>query len=106
MGIAVTTKMLANIDKVPQAAIFPAERVKGEMHFIRAFLYFELTKRFGGVPIIDKVYGVEDNVNLPRNTYEECLNFMLADIDAAIPLLAKEYAPAHYGRATKAAAQA
>lgn len=109
-GIAITNKMLDKIAAVPQAPIFPARRIEGEMHFIRGFLYFELTKRFGGVPIIDKVYGVNDDVNLPRNSYEECVSFMLADINKAIELLGNdedaEYGPSNYGRATKGAAMA
>ncbi len=109
-GISNTNTVLANITKVPQAAIFPAKRVEGEMHFLRAFFYFELIKRFGGVPIMDKVYTVNDNINFPRASYDDCVKFILADIEAATPLLGvdtdPEYGPANYGRATKGAALA
>lgn len=107
-GIAIANKMLDRISIVPVAAIFPAQRVEGEMHFLRAFFYFELTKRFGGVPIMNKVYEVNDDINLPRNTYDECVNFMLADLDKAVTLLGNDadYGASNYGRATKGAALA
>ncbi|MDT3401916.1 RagB/SusD family nutrient uptake outer membrane protein [Mucilaginibacter terrae] len=107
-GIAITNKMLDRMSTVPSAAIFPAARVEGEMRFLRAFFYFELIKRFGGVPIIDKEYGVNDDVNLPRKTYDECVAFINSDIDKAVPLLGNEadYSASNYGRATKGAALA
>jgi hypothetical protein len=100
--------MLDRISIVPVAAIFPAQRVEGEMRFLRAFFYFELTKRFGGVPIMNKVYEVNDDINLSRNTYDECVNFMLADLDKAVTLLGNDadYGASNYGRATKGAALA
>jgi len=112
-GIAITNKMLANIDAVPvntaaQAAIFPRERIRGEMYFLRAYFYFELIKRFGGVILINKVYTVNDNVNLPRSSYDECVAQILGDLAQAISLLGYESAsPGNYvGRASKGAAMA
>ncbi len=32
----------------------------GQVHFLRALCYFELLKRFGGVPLITKVYTTND----------------------------------------------
>ncbi len=112
-GIAVETKMLARIKYVPPAPpatvlIFDPVRVEGEMRFLRALSYFELTKRFGGVPIVDKVYGVNDELNLPRNTFAEVTNYILNDIDIAITKLGNDadYTASMYGRPTKGAAQA
>jgi hypothetical protein len=107
-GIAVANKMLDKISGVPVAAIFPATRIEGEMRFLRAFFYFELIKRFGGVPLITKVYTVNDDINLPRSTYNECVDYILADLDKAATQLPTdaEYSPSNYGRATKGAALA
>ncbi|RYE37085.1 MAG: RagB/SusD family nutrient uptake outer membrane protein [Sphingobacteriaceae bacterium] len=107
-GIAITNKTLNKISAIPVAAIFPAARVEGEMRFLRAFFYFELIKRFGGVPLIIKVYDVNDDINLPRSTYDECVNFILADLEKAVTLLQNDadYGPSNYGRATKGAALA
>ncbi|MDB5202952.1 MAG: hypothetical protein JWQ27_2361 [Ferruginibacter sp.] len=105
-GIRVTTKMLSRIDDVPWTTVQSPARIKGEMYFIRAFLYFELIKRFGGVPIVDRVYGVNEDIDVPRNTYEECVQFILRDLDAADPLLPPTYDNSNNGRATVGASKA
>lgn len=106
--IAITNKMLDKIGSVPAATIFPAQRIEGEMRFLRAMSYFELVKRFGGVPLLLKSYTVNDDVNLPRSSYDECINQIVSDLDKAVNLLGNDadYGPSNYGRATKGAARA
>ncbi|MBB2144601.1 RagB/SusD family nutrient uptake outer membrane protein [Pedobacter sp. LMG 31464] len=112
-GIAINNKMLANLSKVPPAPpatvpIFDPKRVEGEMRFLRAMSYFELTKRFGGVPIIDKVYEVKDDINIPRSSFATVTAFILSDLEIAINKLGEEgtYTASNYGRPTVGAAQA
>ena len=105
-GIRITNTMLQKIADVPWTSAQSPLRIKGEMHFIRAFLYFELTKRFGGVPIIDKPYGIFENIDIPRNTYDECVTFMLNDLNEAAQLLPPDYTNSNYGRATLGAVKA
>ncbi len=82
----------------------------GEAYFIRAYTYFGLVKRVGGVPLVketlDKYYGVDDNEGLyvPRSTEEASWDFVLEDCDNAVANLA-ETAPDPY-RANKYAAYA
>ena len=106
-GIRITNVMLSKMSTIPwgNSSQNPS-RIEGEMHFIRAFLYFELIKRFGGVPIFDEAASIFDDIDIPRNTYQECLDFILADIDKAAGLLPNEYNASNYGRATKGAALA
>ncbi|MGS2739842.1 RagB/SusD family nutrient uptake outer membrane protein [Sinomicrobium sp. M5D2P17] len=81
------------------------ERLKGEAHFLRAFFYQQLLRYYGAVPLIEKVYELrEDDYTVPRNTYEECINFIVADCDAAIELLDGQ--PTAVGRATNISAMA
>lgn len=105
-GIRITNKMLSEIDNVKWTANLSPDRIRGEMYFIRAFLYFELIKRFGGVPIADRVYGVNENIDFPRNTYDECVNFILKDLDNADKFLPTEYNLSNAGRATLGASKA
>ncbi|RZL46518.1 MAG: RagB/SusD family nutrient uptake outer membrane protein [Pedobacter sp.] len=118
-GIAIHNKMLQKLPSVPPAPsatvpIFDPKRVEGEMRFLRALSYFELTKRFGGVPIIDKVYEGIDydkiniDINIPRNTFEEVTAFILADLEVAITKLGTDtdYGASNYGRPTIGAALA
>ena len=56
--------------------------MKAEARFLRAHCYFELVKRYGGVPLVgDKVYELEDNVQLPRNTFAQCIDYIVRELD-------------------------
>ncbi len=104
-GIRQANVMLAKMPSVPWTSVQSPTQIEGEMHFIRAFLYFELIKRFGGVPIISRAYEVNEDLDLPRNTYQQCLDFILADL-AAAEQLPQDYDNTNYGRATLGAARA
>ncbi|MCP9766864.1 RagB/SusD family nutrient uptake outer membrane protein [Lacihabitans sp. LS3-19] len=80
------------------------DRLMGEAHFLRAYYYQQLVRFYGGVPIIDKPYGLDDDYSAARNSYDECVKFITADLDKAITLLdGKAETP---GRATKLSALA
>jgi hypothetical protein len=84
-GIRRVNIFLANIDRVPA---LPANIViwKAEARFIRAMLYFELLKRYGGVPLIgDKIFTLEDDLALPRNTYAESVAYITSECDLIKP---------------------
>ena len=107
-GIRQVNNVIKNINLVQN---FPsqeiADRSLGEAYFIRAYLYFELVKRWGGVPIFEKPLelGV-DQLDVPRNTYDECIKFIEKDCDRAAQLLPLVNAGGDTGRATKGAALA
>jgi starch-binding outer membrane protein, SusD/RagB family len=105
-GIRITNMTLARIDGVNFSDATLKNRIKGEMYFLRAYFYAELIKRFGGVIIIDKAYGANDDLDFPRSTYEQCLSFIVSDLDNAVPLLDTAYNNTNNGRATKGAALA
>ena len=78
---------LEKLDGVP----FPAEEdrasLKGQVHFLRAYQYFLLVGIYGGVPIIDHTYELQDDFTIARNSFEESVDFIVADLDAAAELL-------------------
>jgi hypothetical protein len=76
-------------------------RLRGEALFLRAFLYFDLLKFFGRVPIIATPLPPDDEFNITRATYEECVAFMQKDLDEAITLLLATYPNNQLGRANK-----
>ena len=80
------------------------DRLLGEAYFLRAYYYHQLVRFYGGVPLIDKPYGLTDDYNIARNTYEECNTFIIADLDKAIALL--DGKTVTDGRASKVAAMA
>ena len=63
------------------------ERLQGEVHFLRGYYYQQLLRYYGAVPIISKTYGLGEDYSIPRNTYEECVNFIVSDCDSAALLL-------------------
>lgn len=83
-------------------------RMIAEAKFLRAFLYFNLIERYGGVPIVDKVYQLGDQATFKRNTFEECVTFIAKDLMEAQTDLPVKYAStdANYGRATGDACKA
>jgi len=58
-------------------------RLEGEVHFLRAYLYHMLVSVYGGVPIIDKAYQLGDDYFALRNSFEECIDFIVEDCDQA-----------------------
>ena len=87
-----------------------ADRLTGEAYFVRGYIYFALAKRYGGVPIIDKVQDSDyetsgpDALFVPRSTEKATWEFVLADFDRAAKLLPETSSEAY--RATKYAAYA
>lgn len=73
---------LTNVDNVPVDMTIK-HYWKAEARFIRAINYFELIKRYGGVPLIgNKLFSQDDKVNIPRNTYDECVQYIVSELDA------------------------
>lgn len=57
--------------------------LKAEARFIRAWFYFQMLERYGGVPLMgDKVFDINDNLELPRNTFAECVDYIVSELDA------------------------
>ena len=63
------------------------EKMLGEVHFLRAYYYQQLLRFYGGIPIIDKAYSITDDMSAARNTYEECVAFIIKDCDEAYSYL-------------------
>ncbi|TKC07102.1 RagB/SusD family nutrient uptake outer membrane protein [Pedobacter frigoris] len=109
-GIRSANILLANMDKINLIASNAANKGywKAEARFLRSLLYFELIKRYGGVPLIgDKVFNYTDDMNIARNTYDECVNYIVTECDAIIPDLRTDPIDnTNLGRATKGAAMA
>jgi len=84
------------------------KRLVAETKFLRAFIYFKLIKRYGGVPIVKKAYDLGDDVQFKRSTFDECVAFINQDLSDAISDLPARYPSTdpNYGRATADAAKA
>ncbi len=86
---------------------------RAEAKFLRAFFYFELVKRYGGVPIVDRKLDVVSDydymANIKRNSFSECVDYMVTLCDSAakiLPVKQADVANTNWGYPTKGAAQA
>jgi len=91
-NIRAATIFINNIDVVPvndskfdplPAGLTVKRAWKAEARFLRALAYFELLKRYGGVTLMgERVLQLGEEVELPRNTYEACVDYIVGEMDA------------------------
>ena len=84
----------------PRASRLFKVRLQGEAYGMRAFFMYYLLRnhsgytndnRLLGVPILSEFQGAQANFNLPRSTFEECVQQIYADLDKADEYLPMEY---------------
>jgi starch-binding outer membrane protein, SusD/RagB family len=63
------------------------DQLLGEALFLRAYYYQQLVRFYGGVPLISKPYGLDEDYTIARNTYDDCIKFIVADLDKSATLL-------------------
>ena len=66
-----------------------ADRLKGEVYFLRAWAYYNLIQRYAGVPIIKVPHSIggEEDFSVERSNFDDCVDFILEDLDKADALL-------------------
>lgn len=99
------------IEQLPQQSTLSAANVKrwvGEAYFMRAFTYFALVKRYGGVPLVKNLQQYEENngeqLFVQRSSEEQSFDLIKADLDSAINKL--DVKSENPGRANKYVAAA
>lgn len=82
-------------------------RLLGEAKFLRGFMYFELVRNFGGMPLVLGLMMPNETQGLERATAEETYAQIEKDLKEAIEVLPlrSQYAASDLGRVTKGAAQ-
>lgn len=112
-SIRACQNFIARIEEVPfdPEYGYGAEEQKeklAEAKFLQAFYYAELVRFFGGVALITEA--IEDlsspDIKKPRNTYDECIDYIVTLCDEATTGLPLAQPDHQYGRATKGAALA
>ncbi len=95
------------IDRLPTSTFSDKvlrDKLLGEAHFLRGYYYQQLLRIYGGIPLIDKPYGLNEDYTIVRSSYADCVTFIVADLDKAAQLLdGKSTVP---GRTSKLAAMA
>lgn len=106
-AIRKANQFLANIDIVPRDSVTKANW-KAEVRFIRAMNYFELLKRYGGVPLLqDRYYTLEEKIDVARSSFDEVAQYIANECDSIIPSLRNDPVTGNeVGRITRGAAMA
>ncbi|MBD1367203.1 RagB/SusD family nutrient uptake outer membrane protein [Mucilaginibacter sp. ZT4R22] len=103
VNIRAVNQLLKNLPKSPINA-FSKTQMKAEARFLRAWYYAILLKHYGGIHLVgDSIYNYTDKIPAARNTYEECVNYIIAECDAAALDLPTTQSGVNYGRASKGA---
>jgi hypothetical protein len=89
-----------NVTDTVKDKLLRANRL-GEAFFLRAWFEWKLLQNYGGMvdgepvaigfPIVTKVMELTDNLDIPRNTYEQCVTQIISDCDSAIRILPLDY---------------
>ena len=96
------------IERVPKSSVDPqlGKLRVAEARFLRAYIYFSMVKRYGGVPLITFVPQINSPEKLlypKRNSEKEIYDFVISETNEISETLA---ATTDYGRASKWAALA
>ena len=85
-GISRANYILGHLDE----ATLPENlknRMRGEVHFFKAYYYFYLLRHFGGVPILEHSVELSEFGKIPRASYTETLDYIIKEFQEAINLL-------------------
>ena len=74
--------------------------IAGQLYFFRAWWHFELINWFGGLPYIDKAFEANDELTLPRLSYQEAAAKAAEDFRRAADLLPINWDNTAAGKAT------
>jgi hypothetical protein len=97
---------LKNVDKAPLSTARKTV-YKAEARFLRAWYYSVLLKHYGGIPLIgDVIYESADEIKTTRDTYKDCVDYIVSECDAAAQDLATKPSGRNYGRVGSGACKA
>lgn len=108
-GIRDCDILMDNVDLVPDMEQTEKNQWKAEAKFLKAYYHFHLIRKWGPIPIVRKSLPMDadvDQVRVYREPIDSCFNFVLQQLDEAIPYLAESFDVTEYGRITKSAAMA
>ena len=74
--------------------------IAGQLYFFRAWWHFEMINWFGGLPYIDKAFEANEQLDLPRLTYQQCADKCAEDFRKAADLLPVNWDDTSAGKAT------
>lgn len=84
-GINNANTFLQNIDNAIVSDPVNRSRMKAEAQLLRAFYYWEMVKKYGPMPVVNKPFVTGfDYRALKRPSFQDCIDFIVKDCDEAI----------------------
>lgn len=106
-GIRVVNRVIRDIDRVPMLTDNQKNELLGQSYFLRGWFYFQLMKRYGGMPILDTLFQGDGDEDIPRKTYHESHDWLINEnLEPAIRMLPDVWDDMNTGRPNKLAAMA
>lgn len=102
-AIRITNRVIANIDRVADITGEERNLILGQAYFYRSWFYYQLITRYGGMPVLDRVFDAGED-DIPRETYRGSHDWMMEDIEKAVAMLPDMWDDQNYSRPDKAAA--
>lgn len=106
-AIRIGWKLIERVDEVPDATQAQKDRIKADAKTMIAMHYFEMLKRYGGVPLVKKALLNSADAAIPRSSIDETYKYIVQLCDEVIsapnfPVVIKDRN--EFGRASKALA--
>lgn len=110
MGISKASTFIANVDKCAQASANDRKVWKAQARAVRALYYYYLFRLYGPVVMLgdeelDRDTPLE-NLLRERSTVDECVKFIVDELDLAAEDLPDKYTGSNLGRVSKAVCKA
>lgn len=109
-GIRNASVFLRRVSECEELTPIQLKEFIGEAHFLRAYFYFELMKEYGPVALApENGYPLDAPMSellVPRNSWDECVNFVMKDLTAAVENLPQDRMSTDFGKPTRGAAYA
>ncbi len=91
---------LSQLDKLVDATQEERNLIEGQLYFFRALFHYLVMEWWGGMPYIDHVIGPDEQIRLPRETWQACAEKCAADFQKAADLLPVDWDATAAGKAT------
>jgi hypothetical protein len=109
-GVRSTNIFLARADEVKDMNQSEKQQLKAQARFLRGYFYYCLVMQYGPVILLpEKPLEFDEQFEallLPRNTYDECIDYISTEMTAVAEELPLTQDPSWIGRPTKGAALA
>ncbi|UII21990.1 RagB/SusD family nutrient uptake outer membrane protein [Fulvivirga ligni] len=103
-GISQANNVLAQADSLRESVTeYDYNVARAEALFIRAYLYFNMVRAFGGVPLVTS--NVTETVSIPRSTASQVYDQIEEDLLEAISFLPETWGHEYVGRVNKYVAE-